>query len=101
MKPKPPTHLSEASRKLWVSIYENYDIDEAAEMVLTAVLEALDRRTEAREAIATSGAVLCDRFGCPKPSPWCAIERDSALAMYRGWRLLGFDQTPRSDGRKS
>jgi phage terminase small subunit len=90
-----PKHLSASSRKVWISIFADYEIDSAAELILVAVLEARDRREEARATIAVEGAVLTDRFGQKKPHPAVAIERDAACTMMRGWRLLGFDQEPR------
>jgi hypothetical protein len=74
-----------------------YEIDRAAEPILAATLEARDRHDQARAAIAKDGAVFKDRFGQLKPSPWLAVERDSATTMMRGWRLLGFDQEGRGE----
>jgi phage terminase small subunit len=90
-KLKVPAHLSAEAKRLWRSTVESYAIDEQAAMILTAALEALDRRNEARQEIARGGAVVKDRFGQQKVSPWCAIERDSALSLYRAFRLLGMD----------
>lgn len=101
MKPaktsKPPDHLTTASKSIWRTIFRDYQIDSAAELLLVAVLEARDRREEARAAIAKDGAVQTDRFGQKKPHPSISIERDSATTMMRGWRLLGFDQEPRGE----
>jgi phage terminase small subunit len=96
-KLKPPGYLSAASKRLFRSICESFEIDEAAKMVLVATLEAKDRREQARAAIAKNGAVYADRFGQLKPSPWAAIERDAATTLMRGFRLLGFDQEQRGD----
>lgn len=100
MKPqRPPKHLSEQSKQIWRAIVRDYEIDEAAELILVSTLEARDRREEARWEIEKNGAVFNDRFGQPKVSPWHSIERDQTLLMQRGFRLLGFDQEPRGDGR--
>lgn len=88
---KPPAHLSEEAKKLWKSTVENYDIDEQAAMILQAGLEAMDRRTEAREMIAAEGAIQVDRFGQKKPHPAVGIERDSAQTLMKAFRLLGMD----------
>jgi phage terminase small subunit len=92
---KPPKHLSREALTIWKIITRDYEIDQAAEMILQATLESFDRREEARLAIVKAGAVFTDRFGQQKPNPWVAIERDAATTMMRGWRLLGFDQEPR------
>ena len=95
--PAAPKHLTDASKAIWKTIFRDYQIDSAAEMLLVAILEARDRREEARAAIAKDGAVQTDRFGQKKPHPAIAIERDAATTMMRGWRLLGFDQEPRGE----
>jgi P27 family predicted phage terminase small subunit len=92
-----PKHLSVAAKRLWKAITTGYEIDEPAAMVLQATLEAYDRREQARAAIEREGAVQTDRFGFRKPHPSVAIERDAAITMMRGFRLLGFDQEPRGD----
>jgi hypothetical protein len=94
---RPPKHLSREAKAIWSAIVRDYEIDEAAEMILASTLEARDRREEARSHIEKGGAVFNDRFGQPKISPWHAIERDQTLLMQRGFRLLGFDQEPRGD----
>jgi phage terminase small subunit len=86
-----PKHLSPAAKRLFKFITSGYEIDEAAGMILVTTLDAYDRREQARQEIAKSGAVSPDRFGQLKPSPWCAIERDSALTVMRGFRALGLD----------
>jgi phage terminase small subunit len=91
MKLKPPAHLSKDSQALYRTIVREYSIDDAAAMVLTATLDARDRREEARLAIAREGAVFVDRWNQPKPNPWVAIERDAGLAILRGFRVLGLD----------
>ena len=93
--PPAPSHLTADSQKLWKTILADYEIDPAAEMVLVAALEARDRREEARAAIAKDGAVVKDRWGQAKVSPWVAIERDASLALMRAFRVLGFDQEAR------
>jgi|ERR1017187_3657015 phage terminase small subunit len=93
--PKPPGHLTADSQLLWKTILTDYEVDEAAQMVLAAGLEAKDRREEARAAIAKSGAVIQDRWGQSKVSPWVAIERDAGLTLMRAFRVLGMDQEAR------
>lgn len=96
-KRTPPPHLTPESKRLWKAIVHDYEIDQAALMVLAATLEAVDRRAEARAEIAKNGATCIDRFGQLKQSPWTAIERDAACTLMRGFRILGFDQEPRGE----
>jgi phage terminase small subunit len=95
--PAAPKHLTAASKAIWKTIFGDYQIDSAAELMLVATLEARDRREEARAQLAKDGAIQTDRFGQKKPHPSVAIERDAATTMMRGWRLLGFDQEPRGE----
>jgi phage terminase small subunit len=92
----PPKHLSDESKRIWRSIVADYEIDDAAGLILVSTLEAFDRREDARAEIAKAGAVFTDRWGQPKISPWCSVERDSTLIVQRGFRLLGFDQEGRA-----
>lgn len=94
-KPEPPDGLSALARTLWDAICEESAIDAAAAKILETYCQAFDRRQDARAAITAEGAVIKDRFGVQKISPWVAIERDSTLIMHRAFRLLGFDQEPR------
>lgn len=99
-KKKAPAHLSTESKRLWKSAFENYSIDDQAEMILLCGLEARDRREQARQAIEKDGAVVLDRFQQQKPSPWVGIERDSAATLARCFRLLGFDLAAASELRR-
>jgi P27 family predicted phage terminase small subunit len=96
-KPKPPGHLMADSKKLWRSICESYEIDQAAALILTATLEARDRKEQARVTLEKEGTVQTDRFNQRKPHPAVAIERDAVMTMMRGFRLLGFDQEQRGE----
>jgi hypothetical protein len=91
---RPPPGLSKAGRKLWTSIAEEIDLDAGAAVILTMLVEAFDRRQQARDAITKDGAVFKDRFHQAKPSPWCAIERDSGLCVQRCYHALGLDLVP-------
>jgi phage terminase small subunit len=94
-KLKPPGHLSDESKKLWKSITNDYSIDESAGMILRMTLEAKDLHELARATIAKEGSVIKDRWGQSKPHPSCAILRDAATVMGRGFRLLGMDLAPK------
>jgi|SRR5579862_7033253 len=94
---KPPNHLTPAAKKIWKAIVDEYQIDSAAELVLVTLLEARDRREEARALIAKEGTYTKNRFDEARVHPAVAVERDSAAIMTRCWRLLGFDQEPRGE----
>jgi P27 family predicted phage terminase small subunit len=92
--PKPPTHLSRDAKAWWTRITAEFDIDNAAALVLQSCLEAFDRTRDARAALKRDGLLVKDRFGQPKAHPAAAIERDSYATLLRGWRLLGLDIEP-------
>jgi phage terminase small subunit len=92
-------HLSPAAKKLWKSLHEEFDLDNAARMILLTGLEAMDRKEQARAVLAKEGITQTDRFGFVKPRPEVAIERDSATTLGRCFRLLGFDLARAESGR--
>jgi P27 family predicted phage terminase small subunit len=92
--PKPPSHLSPASRAFWTETASTYDLEPHDLRTLTVALEAHDRMTQARELLAVDGIVTVDRYGNPRAHPAVAIERDSRIAFLRAMRELGLDDEP-------
>lgn len=89
-KPRPPAHLSKATRQWWTRMVSEYGLEGEfhALKLLTIASEALDRRTEARQAIAKDGVFVIDRFGQTKAHPGIAVERDQAIVFTRCLREL-------------
>ena len=77
-----PAHLRRDTKRLWRTIRDEYELQEHHVRLLTLMCEALDRCSEAREAIAKEGLLVEGRFG-PRSNPAAAIERDSRLAAAR------------------
>ena len=103
----PPQHLKPTTRRWWSSVVADYQLEPHHIRLLSLAGEAWDRTTEAREALAEHGLTFTDRFGCPKPRPEVAIERDSRLGFARMLRELALDDVeppearpPRIAGRK-
>jgi len=96
-----PAHLSRPSRELWTAVVKEYELQEEphALRLLTLACEASDRCEQARVALADEGLTYTDRFGCPKPSPYIAIERDSRLAAARLFRELALPLSDPDDAR--
>jgi hypothetical protein len=59
----PPEHLSEDARRIWERIVEENAIDAAAEPQLRILVDAWERREQARAAMKEKGPVIIDRFG--------------------------------------
>lgn len=84
-----PRHLKAGARLMYQQLQSDFDVSDAAgKALLLAAAEARQRAEEARLAMAKSGAVVADRFGQLKPSPWAAIERDSRASMVSALRAL-------------
>jgi P27 family predicted phage terminase small subunit len=92
-KPKPPVHLSAAAKAVWRSVAEDYDLasEPHALLVLSAGLEAHDRKEQARKELARDGLSVATESGSLKSHPAIAVERDSRLAMVRCFRELSLD----------
>jgi len=85
----PPKHLSAEARRLWVTLCDEYVIDDAAGLLLVrSALEAFDRLQGARVLLAKEGAVVRDRWGQSKPHPALGVERDAANRMHAALRAL-------------
>ncbi len=97
---KAPAHLKANTKKWYVSVLEEYELEPHHIKILTLAAEAWDRCQEARETIEQVGAYYEDRFGCPKAHPAVAVERDSRIAFARLIRELALDiEPPRAPGR--
>ena len=88
-------HLTEESKELWRIFTEEYGIDDSGgREILKTGLEARDRASGARKAIDAEGMTILDRFGCRKPHPLLAAERDSRAQYLAALRALNLDLEP-------
>jgi len=101
-----PAHLKPATQCWFLSVVDEFQLEEHHVRILTLAGEAWDRWTAAREAIETNGLTFDDRFGMPRARPEIAIERDSRIAFARCVREMGLDllepespRPPRTGGR--
>ncbi len=86
----PPAHLSDASKRFWRRVLREYELETHHLAILTVACEALDRLTEAREAITRDGAYIAGRFGI-KAHPALAVENAARGAALKAIRELGLD----------
>ena len=99
-RPRPPKHLRAATKRWWLRVVADYDLEEHHVRLLTLAGEAWDRCQQAREALAKHGLTYTDRFGSPRSRPEVVIERDSRLAFTRVLRELALDvEVPAEDSR--
>jgi phage terminase small subunit len=97
--PKPPPHLRPATAQWFASVVGNYEMEAHHVRLLTLACEAWDRGQQAREIIDRDGITFVDRFGCPKPRPEVAVERDSRIAFARLIREIGIDLAEPAESR--
>jgi P27 family predicted phage terminase small subunit len=94
-----PQHLSAASRRWWLAVCREYELELHHIRLLTLAAESWDRCQEARERIAADGPYVEDRWGQLKAHPAIGVERDARLAFARLLRELALDVAPPDDPR--
>ena len=90
-RPRPPGHLSEATKAWWRAVLQDYELEEHHRRLLQAAGEAWDRYQQARTALAEHGLTFTDDKGMVRARPEAAIERDSRIAFARLIRELDLD----------
>lgn len=99
-KPSAPAHLAEPTRKWFLAVIRDYQLEEHHVRLLTLAGEAFDRATQARQLIERDGLVVpTGAEGGLKAHPAIAIERDSRLAFARLLRELDLDTDAPSETR--
>ena len=91
--PRAPRHLEGPGKALWKAVNGDYALESHQLVVLQTACEALDRMTQAREAIRADGLTYADGKGGIHPHPCVSIERDSRIAVLRALRELNLDTT--------
>jgi len=95
IKNKPPGHLSTESKKFWVKLVFEYNIDDPAGLkILQVSLEAFDRAQAARKIIKKDGMTIVDKNLQIKSHPLLAVERDNRAAFLAGLKALNLDMEP-------
>lgn len=89
--PKPPSHLSPASREQFTEIMRMYALDPRHVLLLVQALEQTDRAELARRQVEKEGITVPNRWGTPQAHPAVNIERDAIATSIRLWRLLDLD----------
>ena len=90
----PPKHLRTATKRWFIHVTENFELEQHHIRLLTLAAQAWDRAEQAREALARHGLTYEDRFGSPHPRPEIAVERDCRTSFARLLRELDLDLAP-------
>lgn len=96
--PTAPKHLSAEARGWWDRIAAEYELDDAALLILESAFESFDRMREAQGILRKEGITLTDRFGQRKQHPATLVERDARASMLRCLKQLGLDLEPLNPG---
>jgi hypothetical protein len=83
--------LSDATRRWWLSVVTNYQLEPHHLRLLQLAAEAWDGAQAARAALAEHGTTYADRYGAPRLRPEAALERDHRTAFARLIRELDLD----------
>lgn len=86
-----PKHLRLETKRWWLSVVNDWELEEHHTRLLTLAGESWDRCSEARELIKSQGLTFTTRLGELRGNPAVAIERDSRLAFARLIRELDLD----------
>lgn len=88
----PPEHLAPATADWWRQVMQDYALEPHHARLLQMACEAWDRSQQARQELASYGAVtFTDDRGGIKAHPAVAIERDARVAFARLVRELDLD----------
>lgn len=79
--PKPPKYLDLSYRKLWKTICQKWDFNDAELQVLASGLASLQRRDQARMLIDSEGLIVKSGNGTVHAHPAAAIEKSA----HQGW----------------
>jgi len=96
---KAPAWLRPESKKWFLSVLDDYDLEESEIKILTLACEAFDRATQAREAITEHGIYFTDRFGSPRKHPAVSVEESARIAFARLVRELDISDSVPTESR--
>ena len=91
-----PNFLQVEGRDFWISVLNDYDLEESHHLkLLESASVCVDRIAQARRHIRKHGAFLKDRFGQMKENPAGKVERENKILFSRLVRELNLDlETP-------
>jgi P27 family predicted phage terminase small subunit len=98
--PKPPAHLSAASKRWFRQVLDAFVLEDHHVLLLVQACESIDRAESARRRLAKDGMFSVDRYGGTKPHPAIAVERAARAAFAKHLRELGLDVSTASEARR-
>jgi phage terminase small subunit len=92
--PKPPRHLTAATRRWWLSVVEGWELEDHHVRLLTLAAQAWDRADLARGEVARDGLTVPTRDGGRKSHPALKALEAAEIAFARLIRELDLDVVP-------
>ena len=80
---KAPAWLRAETKKWFLGVLDDFDLEASDVRLLTLAAEAFDRATRARETLAASGITYEDRLGNIRKHPAVSIEESARIAFAR------------------
>lgn len=99
-KPSSPNapKLKVAGRALWKALQAEYDITDAAGLVLLrTAAECRDLEVDATAEARRDGLVITDKYGQKRPHPCLSVARDARAHMLAAMKSLNLDVEPLRD----
>jgi phage terminase small subunit len=92
-EPRAPKHLKAAGRRLWLSVYGAFALEEHDLILVNALASAVDRRNQAeRDLREHKSLTFKNRHGELKAHPCVGIIRDCDIAIARLRRELNLSE---------
>ena len=92
--PKPPPHLSPATREWWEHCHANWRMEAHHSRLLEMACDAWDRYHEARDILTQQGIVVVRGQQAVRAHPAIAIERDNRIIFAKLIAQLNLDSEP-------
>ena len=97
---RPPRHLRAATRRWWLNVVSDWQLEEHHIRLLTLAGESWDRCAQARELIAAEGLTTQTKTGGARLHPAVRVETDAKLAFARLLRELDLDVAPPAEAKR-
>jgi P27 family predicted phage terminase small subunit len=95
-----PKHLKAATRRWWLAVATDWQLEQHHIRLLTLAAESWDRCQEAREQIHREGLTVPTKAGGPRLHPCVRVEQDSKILFSRLLRELDLDVAPPAEGKR-
>ena len=95
-----PRHLRAATQRWWLSVVEQWELEQHHLRLLTLASEAWDHGQQARRQVDKEGLTVVTRDGGAKLHPAMRVEADCRVAFARLIRELDLDVEPPNEARR-